>query len=82
MLNKYLILYHINRGDWLEIKDGPNGMAPTIGFKMCGQMWPKWIDSTGNEIYLNFYSDDHTMIAHDAGYELKIDFGICHNQYC
>ena len=50
---------------------------------MCGRKSyvPKWIDSTGNEIYLNFHSDDATQ-SRDIGYELKIDFGILYNQYC
>ena len=80
---KYQILYHINSGDWLKIKDGPNDMAPTIGLKMCGNEFdvPKLIDSTGNEIYLNFLSDDATD-SRDVGYELKIDFGMYYNQYC
>ena len=43
--------------DWLEIHDGGDDLAPLIGERLCGDVLPDPIISSGNELFLKFHSD-------------------------
>ena len=57
-----LILWNVVRllsysHDWLAIHDGGDDLAPLIGEKLCGDVLPDPIISSGNELLLIFHSD-------------------------
>ena len=69
--------YQSNQGDWLEVYDGVDQKASLIGDRLCGNKdWashiPKVIDSTANELFIRFHSDDTTP---HGGFQLKVDTG-------
>ena len=43
--------------DWLAIHDGGDDLAPLIGERLCGDVLPDPIISSGNELFLKFHSD-------------------------
>ena len=43
--------------DWLAIHDGGDDLAPLIGEKLCGDVLPDSIISSGNELFLRFHSE-------------------------
>ena len=43
--------------DWLAVHDGGDDLAPLIGEKLCGDVLPDPIISSGNELLLIFHSD-------------------------
>lgn len=55
------------RYDYLEIRDGDEPQMPLIG-KFCGDLVPAPVRSSGNAVYIKFYSDGLTA---KRGFKLK-----------
>ena len=55
--------------DWLEVLDGGNQSAPSIGERMCGANIPSVIDSSSNELFVRFHSDNG---ASSSGYRIRV----------
>lgn len=51
-----LQLHYECRNDFLEIRDGPIESSPLIG-KYCGEDISKYINSTGQHLFVKFVSD-------------------------
>ena len=64
--------------DWLAIHDGASASAPILGNRMCGDIIPSPIVSTGNELYLHFHSDP---TRNNRGYKMVVEKGISTNSY-
>ena len=64
--------------DWLAVHDGASASAPMLGNRMCGDIIPSPIVSTGNRLYLHFHSDP---TRNNTGYKIVAEKGISTNSY-
>ena len=55
--------------DFLEIYDGPDETSSQIGPKLCGQIRPIDVESTGNILHILFHTDD---VAERTGFQIKL----------
>ena len=60
-----------------QIRDGDNASSPLIG-KYCGSTSPGTIESSGNALYINFYSDGSVT---DLGYNATFIAGTYNCEY-
>ncbi|MCJ8728547.1 hypothetical protein PDJAM_G00005700 [Pangasius djambal] len=44
-------------GDYLELKNGPDGNAPSLGGRLCGSNPPALTQTTDNHLHVHFVSD-------------------------
>ncbi|TRY89102.1 hypothetical protein DNTS_004573 [Danionella cerebrum] len=45
-------------GDYLELRNGPDGNSPTLSGRLCGSSAPSTFQTTDNTLYAHFVSDD------------------------
>lgn len=62
------------RGDYLEIRDGYWYKSPLLG-RFCGNNIPKYIDSTGNRMIINYVSSHAKHRDFAASYKAFSEYG-------
>ncbi|XP_026057290.1 cubilin-like [Carassius auratus] len=48
---------HCSSGDYLELRNGPDGNSPTLSGRLCGSSAPSTFQTTDNGLYAHFVSD-------------------------
>uniref|UniRef100_A0A8C1I6Q0 Cubilin (intrinsic factor-cobalamin receptor) n=1 Tax=Cyprinus carpio TaxID=7962 RepID=A0A8C1I6Q0_CYPCA len=48
---------HCSTGDYLELRNGPDGNSPTLSGRLCGSSAPSTFQTTDNSLYAHFVSD-------------------------
>ncbi|XP_016093659.1 cubilin [Sinocyclocheilus grahami] len=48
---------HCSSGDYLELRNGPDGNSPTLSGRLCGSSAPSTFQTTDNSLYAHFVSD-------------------------
>lgn len=70
--------------DHIELYDGRDGKASTLG-RFCGTKKPPPITSTGNKLFIRFFSDNSVQkkgfeASHTAG-KIRYCLAACHSGY-
>ena len=55
----------------LQVYDGPSALSSTFGSKLCGEILPENIESTGNSMFLIFKKSSET--GHMNEFRIKVD---------
>ncbi|XP_064190205.1 cubilin [Anguilla rostrata] len=63
-------------GDYLELRNGPDASAPSLGGRLCGASPPSVTQTTDNQLYVHFVSDDSNE---SSGFKLTFE---AHSQAC
>ncbi|XP_037612385.1 cubilin [Sebastes umbrosus] len=63
-------------GDYLELRNGPDGSSPLLGGRLCGTSVPPLLQTTDNHLFIHFASD-----ANNEGGGFKLTFE-AHSQAC
>ncbi|XP_034025114.1 cubilin [Thalassophryne amazonica] len=63
-------------GDYLELRNGPDGSAPLLGSRLCGSSVPAILQTTDNHLYIHFVSDN---MNEGSGFKLTFE---AHSQAC
>uniref|UniRef100_A0A3Q2TAZ9 Cubilin n=1 Tax=Fundulus heteroclitus TaxID=8078 RepID=A0A3Q2TAZ9_FUNHE len=63
-------------GDYLELRNGPDGSSPLLGERICGSSPPSLIQTTDNHLYIHFVSDASNEAS---GFKLIFE---AHSQAC
>uniref|UniRef100_A0A8C4D9G2 Cubilin n=1 Tax=Dicentrarchus labrax TaxID=13489 RepID=A0A8C4D9G2_DICLA len=63
-------------GDYLELRNGPDGSSPPLGERVCGSSPPSLLQTTDNHLFIHFVSD-----ATNEGSGFKLTFE-AHSQAC
>ncbi|XP_019897556.2 cubilin [Esox lucius] len=56
-------------GDYLELRNGPDASAPSLGGRLCGTSLPSITQTTDNNLHIQFVSD-----ANNEGHGFKLTF--------
>ncbi|KAM6900418.1 cubilin [Xenentodon cancila] len=63
-------------GDYMELRNGPDGSAPVLGDRICGTSPPSLIQTTDSHLFIHFVSD----VSNEAtGFKLTFE---AHSQAC
>lgn len=65
-----------NSGDYLELRNGPDGSAPVLGKRLCGSSPPSLLQTTDNHLFIQFVSDASNEAS---GFKLTFE---AHGQAC
>ena len=60
------------RYDYLEVRDGDSSSSSVIGSKLCGDIIPDAIESSGSSMTLVFHTDSS---ARAAGFKIVAELG-------
>uniref|UniRef100_A0A669DQK6 Cubilin n=1 Tax=Oreochromis niloticus TaxID=8128 RepID=A0A669DQK6_ORENI len=63
-------------GDYLELRNGPDGSSPLLGGRLCGSSPPSVLQTTDNHLFIHFVSDASNEAS---GFKLVFE---AHNQGC
>ncbi|XP_056290732.1 cubilin [Pseudoliparis swirei] len=63
-------------GDYLELRNGPDGSAPALGDRLCGSSVPSVLQTTDNHLFIHFASD---ATIEGSGFKLTFE---AHSQAC
>uniref|UniRef100_A0AAQ4PGY7 Cubilin n=1 Tax=Gasterosteus aculeatus aculeatus TaxID=481459 RepID=A0AAQ4PGY7_GASAC len=63
-------------GDYLELRNGPDGSAPLLGGRLCGSSVPSLFQTTDNHLFIHFASDSTNEAT---GFKLTFE---AHSQAC
>ncbi|XP_060950209.1 cubilin [Limanda limanda] len=63
-------------GDFLELRNGPDGSSPLLGQRLCGTSPPSLLQTTDNHLFIHFMSDGSNEAS---GFELIFE---AHSQAC
>ncbi|XP_059183305.1 cubilin [Centropristis striata] len=63
-------------GDYLEVRNGPDGSSPLLGGRLCGSSPPSLLQSTDNHLFIRFVSDASNEAS---GFKLTFE---AHSQAC
>ncbi|KAF0028409.1 hypothetical protein F2P81_019496 [Scophthalmus maximus] len=63
-------------GDYLELRNGPDGSSPLLGGRLCGTSPPSLLQTTDNHLFLHFLSDGSNEAS---GFKLTFE---AHSQAC
>ncbi|KAJ8376962.1 hypothetical protein SKAU_G00075420 [Synaphobranchus kaupii] len=63
-------------GDYLELRNGPDVSAPSLGGRLCGSTPPSVTQTTDNQLFVRFVSDDNNE---SSGFKLTFE---AHSQAC
>ncbi|KAM4534255.1 cubilin [Odontesthes bonariensis] len=63
-------------GDYLELRNGPDGSAPLLGERICGSSPPSLLQTTDSHVFINFVSDASNEAS---GFKLTFE---AHSQAC
>ncbi|XP_054478628.1 cubilin [Anoplopoma fimbria] len=63
-------------GDYLELRNGPDGSAPLLGERLCGSSPPSLLQTTDNHLFIHFASDPTDEAT---GFKLTFE---AHSQAC
>ncbi|XP_029134023.2 cubilin [Labrus bergylta] len=63
-------------GDYVELRNGPDGSSPLLGGRLCGSSPPSPLQTTDNHLFIHFVSDA-TIEA--SGFEITFE---AHSQAC
>nr|XP_014268202.2 cubilin [Maylandia zebra] len=63
-------------GDYLELRNGPDGSSPLLGGRLCGSSPPSVLQTTDNHLFIHFVSDASNEAS---GFKLVFE---AHSQGC
>uniref|UniRef100_A0A671XF39 Cubilin n=1 Tax=Sparus aurata TaxID=8175 RepID=A0A671XF39_SPAAU len=63
-------------GDYLELRNGPDGSSPLLGERICGSSPPSLLQTTDNHLFVHFVSD---ATNEASGFKLTFE---AHSQAC
>ncbi|XP_034427678.1 cubilin [Hippoglossus hippoglossus] len=63
-------------GDYLELRNGPDGSSPLLGQRLCGTSPPSLLQTTDNHLFIHFMSDASNEAS---GFKLIFE---AHSQAC
>ncbi|KAL2085662.1 hypothetical protein ACEWY4_018982 [Coilia grayii] len=63
-------------GDYVELRNGPDGSAPPLGGRLCGATPPSFVQTTDNDLHVRFVSDGSNEAQ---GFKLTFE---AHSQAC
>nr|XP_046226989.1 cubilin [Scatophagus argus] len=63
-------------GDYLELRNGPDGSSPLLGERLCGSSAPSLLQTTDNHLFILFTSD---ATNEASGFKLTFE---AHSQAC
>ncbi|XP_061094184.1 cubilin [Conger conger] len=63
-------------GDYLELRNGPDASAPSLGGRLCGSTPPSVTQTTDNQLHVRFVSDDSNE---SSGFKLTFE---AHSRAC
>nr|XP_033495310.1 cubilin [Epinephelus lanceolatus] len=63
-------------GDYLELRNGPDGSSPLLGGRLCGSSPPSLLQTTDNNLFIHFVSDASNEAT---GFKLTFE---AHSQAC
>ncbi|KAM7390891.1 hypothetical protein PAMA_008881 [Pampus argenteus] len=63
-------------GDYLELRNGPDGSSPLLGGRLCGSSPPSLLQTTDNNLFIHFVSDTSNEAS---GFKISFE---AHSQAC